>query len=169
MTNVQQVESSRSKTRKRGRARKQHSEPTEIKYDDEAIAQGKKLVKALDSSEMKLGELADRLQPRYGKKTLARFAEDIGTKVATLNRCRSVYRAFKGIEAPEPKFAVLKALQAHPLRDQIIKEQPNLTKREATTMMRDWYQGHGEDEDWRVNETRRWFAEHGVCAAGYQV
>jgi hypothetical protein len=137
--------------------RRVHKQPDEgrIPYDNKAVANGKKLAAALKSNEMQLGELADRLQPKYGDQTLTKFAKEIGVAAATLNRCRSVYRAYKGIEAPEPNFAVAKALQAHPDKAEIIKQYPDLTKRQATTMMQDWRRGQGQD--WRVEETRRWF------------
>src|SRR5262245_19890963 len=69
---------------------------------DEAVVEGKKLVKELHSNENKLGELADRLEPKYGDKTLDRFAKEIGVNAGTLKRWRSTYRKWKGIEAPEP-------------------------------------------------------------------
>jgi hypothetical protein len=164
MTAVQQAESGQTKSKKRGRARKQPEQPAEIKYDAAAIAKGKKLAATLksgDAAEMKLGELADRLQPKYRDETLARFAEDIGLEADRLNRCRSVYRAYKDkdIKGPAPKFGVLQALQGHPKSDEIIKNDPNLTREKARTLMQDYRLGQGKDEDWRVNETRRWCAE----------
>lgn len=92
MTDVQQVGSSR--TQKRKRARK----PDEIDFN-KAVTEGKKIVAtALKSHELRLGELADRVEPKYGDKTLLKFATAIGLHVATLNRCRSVYRAWKKIK-----------------------------------------------------------------------
>jgi hypothetical protein len=155
MTDIQ-VESTQTKKHNQ----KPKPKSTEIKYDEKAVAEGKLLVKALQSNEMKLGELADRLQPRYGDKTLARFAKEIGLPVATLNRCRSVYRAWKGIEEPAPNnFGVKQALQGHPLRAEIVKNNPNLTRREARTFMQDYKKAHGQDEDWEVIESRRWWAQ----------
>jgi hypothetical protein len=107
-----------------------------------------------------LGELADGLKPIYGDKTLARFAKKIGLSADRLNRCRSVYRAWKGIEAPSPKSdGVARALQAHPNRAEILKNNPNLTVREARTFMRDHHKAHGKEQDWRVEETRRFLNE----------
>jgi hypothetical protein len=108
---------------------------------------------------MRLGELADRVEPKYGDKTLAKFAAAIGLQVATLNRCRSVYRAWKKIEikGSSPKFALLQALQGHPKRDEIINNIK--TVREARTIMKDYRVAQGQEEDWRVEETRRWFGQ----------
>ena len=84
MIDVQQVEPSRTKTRKRA------PKPDAIDFN-KAVTEGKKIVaKALKSHEMRLGELADRVEPKYGDKTLAKFAAAIGLHVATLNRCRSL-------------------------------------------------------------------------------
>ena len=138
---------------------------TQISYDDKAIAKGKKLAATLksgDEVEWELGKMADQLETKkYGNNTLARFAKDIGLPADRLNWCRSVYRKYKDkdIKGPALKFAVLQALQAHPLRDKIIEERPNLTKREARTLMKDHHLAQGRDEEWRVIETRRWFAQ----------
>jgi hypothetical protein len=139
-----------------------NDEPDVINFD-EAVAQAKQHIEAKKHHEMMLGELADRVEPKYGDRTLAKFAEEIGVDVADLNRWRSVYRAYKGkppIEGTSPKFGVLQALQAHPKRDEIIKENPNLTTREARTYMRDWHAAHPEEQEkWQVGEARRWFAQ----------
>ena len=164
MTDVQQVESTKTKkqkTKKQKRARKQ---PNQAEWD-KLVAKGKKLVAALDSNERNLGELADSVETKYRKKSLARFAEEIEVKFSTLNRCRSAYRAWKGIEikGPSPKSGVLQALAAHPEREEIIeanrKANRKLTVREARKLMKDYRKAHGLQEDWRVGETRRWFGE----------
>jgi hypothetical protein len=160
MTDVHVVAGLTKTTQKPKRARKRkQSEPTQIKYDDAAIAQGIRLVKALKSSQMKLGELADRLQPKYGEETLKRFAKAIGLPVATLARYRSVYRKWKGIEAPGPNFAVAKALQSLPSNhiELLMNEFPNMTKRDAITFVKDWRNAHPEDQGWKVDEKRKWF------------
>jgi hypothetical protein len=153
VTDVHQDESACKRSRKRGRAQKQSEqvEPDLIKYGRTAMAKGKRLAATLksgDAAEMELGELADRLQPKYGDNTLARFAKAIGLPFERLNRCRSVYRAYQGIEiqAPAPNFAVLQELAGHPNREQIIRERPDLTKREARTLMRDYRLGQGEED-----------------------
>jgi len=76
----------------------QQDEPVLIKYGSATIGKGKRLAAMLkqgDAAEMELGELADRLQPKYGEKTLARFAQAIDLPLDRLNRCRSVYRSWK--------------------------------------------------------------------------
>jgi transposase-like protein len=152
MTEVQQVEATQ-----RDRAQTTKEREAAIKYDA-AVAEGKRLVKVLDSNTMQLGELADRVKAAYGKGKLAQFARDIGINAATLSRWRSVYRKWKGIEAPEPISAtVLKTIQDHPKRAEIIKANPNLTVREARTHMRDYRLAHPEkQQEWQVRDTRGW-------------
>jgi hypothetical protein len=163
MSDTQAVES----TRKRGRAQKQTErvEPERIKYGRTVIAKGKRLAATLksgDAAEKELGELADRLQPKYGDKTLACFAKAIGLSADRLNRCRSVYRAYKDkpIKGTSPNFGLYQALQAHPKRDEIINI-PGMTVAKARTFMRDYRkaQGQGQEEDARVRNTRGWLNE----------
>src|SRR5262249_1489823 len=173
MTDVQQVES--TKTKKQKRAGKQ---PDQAKAEwDKLVAKGKKLVAALDSNERNLGELADSVKTKYREKSLARFAEAIGVKVGTLNRCRSVYRAYKGLDSGSgASFAAEKALAGHPDRVEILKSKP--TSRQATAIMRTWRQvqenerNQEQEQDWqdrirhlepqlrwKVIEARGWLAE----------
>jgi len=167
MTDVHQDESPR-KPKKRGRVQKQAEQSPQsdvINYDDKAIAKGKRLaatVKSGDGAEMKLGELADRLQPKYGKNTLARFAKDIHISAARLARCRSIYRAYKDnetIKESSPKSGVLAALQGHPKRAEIIKEFPNLTVAKARIFMSDYRKAKGVQADWQVRDTRGWLGQ----------
>jgi hypothetical protein len=80
---------------------------------DEAVAEAKQIIAEKDSSRewLRLGELADKLEPRYGEQTLKRFAKDIGIAACTLERHRSVFRAWPK-EAPAPKsYAVAQELR----------------------------------------------------------
>jgi hypothetical protein len=82
------------------------------------------------------------VETKYGDRTLKTFATAIGTVICTLERHRTVYRAWKDglkdIPAPGPKlgYAVARELAKHPDRLAIIKNNPNITKREATAIMR---------------------------------
>jgi hypothetical protein len=177
-----QVESAKGQKR-RGRKQVAAAEQPDAIDFDKAVAKGKGLVATLKSqdaavntTEMELGKLADSLTPIYGDKTLARFAKAIGISADRLNRCRSVYRAYKGkeIKGPAPKFAVYQALQGHPKRDEIIeahrKANRKLTKREARTYMRDLRASQGQEEDWKVQEARSWLGRannHALEAVKY--
>jgi transposase-like protein len=136
------------------------AQPPDLINYDAAVTEGKTLVAAINSNGMRLGELADRLEPKYGDKTLERYAKDIGVNVATLSRWRSVYRRFKGIEAPEPQSpTVLKIIQGHPEAEEIAKG-PKLTARQAHTLMRDYRKAHPEkQQEWQVRDTRGWVGQ----------
>lgn len=107
-------------------------DPASIDYE-EAVHEGQQLVRRMEGSQWRLGEIADRVEPRYGKQTLARLAEEIGVDGLTLERHRSVFRAWKDISAPGPdlSYSVMRELAAHPDRAQIVKDNPGITKREA--------------------------------------
>jgi hypothetical protein len=135
-----------------------------IDFDD-AVREGKQIVAQIEKSEtlkMRLGELAHQLDTKYGRQSLKRFAQQIGVAVCTLERCRSVFRAWAEISAPAPiSFAVAQELQKHPHRAEIIEANPHITKREARKRMQEWSgkKQEPEDQGWQTKETRRWFAD----------
>src|SRR5215475_14309332 len=121
--------------------------PTSYINYDEAIREGQAIVAKIEGQmrheKMRLGELADKLEPKYADRTLAKFAAEIGIAACTLERHRSVYRAWKENPAPGPvSYAVLRALQDHPDRADIVKNTPDLTQAEARKLMRPY---RGED------------------------
>lgn len=154
------------KKRPRVRGKKQmrviHSSEFVINYD-EAVSEARQIIATIESNEMKLGELADRLEPRYGEQTLKKFAQEIGIAVCTLERRRSVYRAWKDIPAPAPiSFSVAQELAAHPERARLITEQPNLTKGQARKLTRAWRKKDQEEKAsdvWELKEMKRWFKD----------
>lgn len=110
-------------------------EEAEIGYE-EAVAQAKQIIAKTASCQMRLGELADKIEKGYGEQRLRRFAADIGIAACTLERCRSVFRAWEN-QAPAPKsYSVAQELQAHPHRFELIRNNPDMTKREARRIMR---------------------------------
>src|SRR5205823_3838698 len=87
----------------------------QIDYDA-AVTEGKKITQDTERGWMRLGELADRIEPRYDNQTLKRFAADIGIAACTLERRRSVYRAWAEApkSAPAPiSYTVAQELQTH--------------------------------------------------------
>jgi hypothetical protein len=102
-----------------------------ISRGNDAVEEGTRLITCLDAGQMRLGEIADRLETKYGDSTLVRFAEAIGTNVNTLQNYRSVYRTWH--EDPRvisfPKFSVAKALVKHPERARIVADHPEITER----------------------------------------
>jgi hypothetical protein len=118
----------------------QHS-PNDIPYAD-AVKEGRALRKERDDAErrtkLRLGELAARVERKtYGDRTLAKFAEEIGVRHCVLERYQSVWKAWdgQGKAAPGPvSFTVLKELQNHPQRKEIVTDNPQITKREAAKL-----------------------------------
>lgn len=141
--------------------------PNTIPYDD-GVREGKAIIAKHEASRARmmwrLGELADRLEPRYGEKTRARFAEAIGMVGCTLDRICSTYRAWKDeISAPGPNlsWAAMRVLVDHPKRAEIVNKNPNITKREAEAECKKQKQPTAKREtkpDSKA-ETQRWFTD----------
>ena len=119
-----------------------------INYDA-AVREGKRIVAEMEREWWRLCELADGIEIQYGEQTLARFAKDIGVVPCTFLRRMSVYQAWKSAPGPEsypPNFAVARELQSHPDRFEIIKNNPNITKREASELARQWREQEQTDD-----------------------
>jgi hypothetical protein len=74
------------------------------------------------------------VHPTYGDRTFAKFAEQIGIDKNTLGHHRTTYRAWENILPPGakfPSFAVLKELATVEDRAELIKAEPAMTKRRA--------------------------------------
>ena len=103
-----------------------------ISWND-AVDEGTTLVQHIEQSQMRLGEIADTLEPKYGESALARYAQELKINANTLQNYRSVYRTWS--EDPRvkevPKFSVAKALVKHPDRAKIVESKPEITEREA--------------------------------------
>src|SRR6516162_5690696 len=128
------------------------SAPTDTIPYDKAVREGQAILAEIEVAErgqLRLGELAHKLEKKYGDRTLAKFAAEIGVAKCTLDRYQTVYRAWEGKLAPGPistSYAVLRELATHPDREQIIRNNPHLTKREAQGLVR---KHTGADEERR--------------------
>jgi hypothetical protein len=115
--------------------------PERIAFDD-AVAEGKAILAKIEDAQrgqLRLGELAHKVvHPTYGDRTIAKFAKELGIAPCTLKRYRDVYRAWEGkISAPgRQSYAVLRELAALEDREQIIRDNPVLTKQQAQNMRR---------------------------------
>jgi hypothetical protein len=134
---------------------------------EDAVRQGKALVAQIDRNWMELVELADEIKRQLGKKSYKLFLEVVAISDCTIERHRNVYKAWAEKPAPGPvPYAVARELQKHPDRFEIIKLKPDLTKRAAAKIMREWRDPDQDDGDqpskkgkWNVKETRRWFKD----------
>ena len=105
---------------------------------DEAVKEAKQLLAAADKDQWRLAELAHLVDTKYGEKKLEAFAEAIGVAACTLERKRSVYRAWHNDQIPGPapeSFEVATALQTHPDRARIVRDFPDLTRSKARALM----------------------------------
>jgi hypothetical protein len=149
---------------------KNGSADTSARIYDEAVLEGQEILKQIDAAErgqLRLGELADKLQTIYGDRTLSKFAVDLGVAKCTLDRYRTVYRAWEGKLAPGPisvPYSVLRELATHPDRERIIRDDPQITKREAHDKMRKLKgtakekQQQDQEDEW-LRDKRRWFSD----------
>jgi hypothetical protein len=137
-----------------------------------AVEAGKRIVQQMaadketaENHKWQLGELADGVVKKYKEGKLERFAKDIGKSADVLRRCRSVFRAWRGEDAPKeatsPKFySVAQELQSHPRRFEIIKNNPDITVCKARQLTRK----SKKDKDaacdyWSEEQTERWFKD----------
>ena len=145
------------------------SVPTD-EFFDEAVREGKEILAQIDQAErgqFRLGALAHQVKTKYNDRSLARFAKEIGIAKCTLERYRTVYRAWEVKLAPGPistSYAVLRELATHPEREQIISKYPDLTKREAHDKMRKLKgsakkkQQEEQENEW-LKHDRKWFKD----------
>jgi hypothetical protein len=141
-----------------------------VDYDayDEAVIEARKIIADAERGQLRLGALAAKVETIYGEQTLAKFADAIGIAPCTLERYRSVYKAWAGKTAPgleSVSYAVRRELATHPHRERIIQENPNITKREAHRLMRE--QAVQEARDSWFNDNRRWFKD--LCTSATEL
>jgi thiamine pyrophosphate-dependent acetolactate synthase large subunit-like protein len=125
----------------------------------EAVREAKEILKQNDMSQMRLGELADQVGTHYGEGRLKAFAKAIGIAACTVERHRDVYRKWKEIPAPgRPlSYSVARELATHPEREQIVRDNPNITKAEACKVMRQHRKQTKKTDSWTQTEAKRWF------------
>jgi len=105
---------------------------------DWSVEQGRAAIKHADKVQQQLqwtlGDLALKLQPKYGDATLQHFAEDLGVNYTTLKQYRQAAAAFPEKDA-RPSFSVGYALRNEPDRADLAESVP--TKRKAQDIARE--------------------------------
>jgi hypothetical protein len=150
---------------------------------DKAVSEGKEIVARINTrhedterDHFRLGEIADKVETKYKDRTQARLATELGISPSCLKRYCSVYRAWKGINigAPGPQcvsYSVRRELATHPEREEIVRANPNITKRQAQQEMRklkgaDKEQKKGatgdQEPEW-ARDTRGWLNKQVVA------
>jgi hypothetical protein len=109
-----------------------------------AVRQGRVLWAEItkgDRASMRLGELADKIEPRYADRTLKKYADEIGALYETVKRCRTTYRQWVKIGAPAPhSYAAAQVLHKHPDAAAIASNKPDITKDEASKLVQEYKQ-----------------------------
>jgi hypothetical protein len=105
-----------------------------------AVEEGKAIIADVSGKQWALGDLALKVEKKYGENRLERFAEDINFPGAacTLGRYRPVCVAFPKTGPRPTFFASAKVLQKHPDRIRIVTEKPGIGAHEARELMREW-------------------------------
>jgi protein required for attachment to host cells len=153
--------------------------PADIIEYDQAVREGRQIVAQIDDvtkrGQLRLGELAAKVETKYKDRTLAKFAAEINIAACTLARYRDVYKAWANICAPGRQscsYAVLRELATHPARETIVRNNPNLTKRAARDLMHklkgaeEEHRQEEQENDW-LKDNRRWF--RALCTRALEV
>ena len=125
----------------------------QIKFDD-AVEMGLRFVSNIKLNEWELGALADRVEPKYGKATLKRFAEELGVPYETLRKYRYVYRKFRGKHIGDnfPFLACSPSLAGVEDGPELIQANPEMTTTEARKVASERSTKKGKQK--KLGETR---------------
>jgi hypothetical protein len=107
-----------------------------------AVAKGAILVATKEAADninkLELGEIADRVEPKYQQETHNKLAELIKIKPRTLDRYLTTYRAWPDFRAlGRVKYSVLRALAPLDDRYEILAANPDMTKEQAEQITAD--------------------------------
>jgi hypothetical protein len=150
---------------------------------DDALAEGKEIVARINArpedtarDQFRLGEIADKVETKYNDGTQVRLAAELGIVSSSLKRYCSVYRAWKGINigalGPQSvSYSVLRELATHPKREEIVRANPNITKRQAQQEMSNLKdadkekkkEAKGKQEPEWDRDTRGWYNKQVVA------
>ena len=103
------------------------------------VEQGKEACHKREEMNWILGELASKVEKRYGKADLRLYAQNIGVNYTTLRHCYATFVAWAKINE-RPPFWTAYALNSHPNRFQIVRERPHLTHQEARDIVASYKQ-----------------------------
>jgi hypothetical protein len=100
-------------------------------FSETDVKQGRALVEKISTSQLELGELADKVEKNYGDDTLGEFAHAIGIEYDTLKGYRYVWRKWKESAVKPRNFSLAKALASYKDKDSYIQEWPNASEKKA--------------------------------------
>jgi hypothetical protein len=113
-----------------------------------AVEEGKQIVAQVSNRQWRLGDLADTVVTVYNENKLEQFAEDINFDgvYTTLERYRTVCRAFPKSRGRPRYFASAQVLAPHPERFAIVEWYPEISEREARAKMNAWRDEQDQQE-----------------------
>jgi hypothetical protein len=135
---------------------------------DAAVSEAKQIHQDIESAQwvrMRLGELAAKVEKEYGENKLKQFAKDTGWALCTLQRSRSVWRAWADKKASPPNFSVAQELQKLPQRADIVTANPKITASQARKKRLEYEKQEEKkkknDPDATLKNDKKWFADVG--------
>ena len=106
------------------------------------VAEAEQMIATADQYGWQLAELADQVVAIYKEHKLAKFASEIGVSHCAIKRRRSTFRNWKETLKGDPglllrlSYSVARALEKHPDREKLIKENPGMSRRQATALIK---------------------------------
>jgi hypothetical protein len=130
-------------------------------FDEEDVERGQFLVEQTAGNQYHLGELADSIEPKYGKGTLESFAEAIGIEYNTLKGYRTVWRKWKDASVRPHNYALARTLVSLTTgeKDWYIENWPNETEKQARADVKRWKEEakekNGENKGYTLPSVKR--------------
>src|SRR5262249_52542142 len=104
------------------------------------VEEGKAASRKLGEVNWILGELASKVETRYGEARLQQYADDIDVKYAWLKDCRTTYLRWPKIASRPALFSIARVLNSHPDRLEIVQRHPHITKEQARLKVQQYKQ-----------------------------
>lgn len=115
---------------------------------DEAVAEAKKIMSDISMRQWKLGDLAKRIEPKYGEQTLTKFAKDIGLSPKTIYRYINVLEAWPEMSRPRDfSFSTACELATLPNKEAIVAGNPNITATQARKLREEIRKDQQEEKE----------------------
>jgi hypothetical protein len=102
---------------------------------DAGVKEAKGIIASQQKDIWRMAEIVYRLEPKYGEKTLAKFANAVDLEERTIRKYRQVWEKFgqNGLRGPFSSLVELTALSTEEVKE-IIHKDPKITKRKAAVI-----------------------------------
>jgi len=105
---------------------------------DALVKEGKEIANRKDKDQWYLGELASKVEIKYGQNKLGEYAAEIGEHRGTLRSYRQTVQAWPTKNERPRSFSVARDLNAHPDRVKIVAHNSKISNTEARAIMKEW-------------------------------